>query len=172
MGVREIVLLGDPVLRRKAEEVEAFDDDLRALVDDLFTSMAAAEGAGLAAPQIGVSKRVLVVDVRHVTGEHARVALVNPRVVDESPEEDKDAEGCLSIPGVSEVVRRPARVTIEGFDPAGEPLRVDADGLYSRALQHEIDHLDGILFVDHLSPLKRRLLLQKYRKLREEEGAE
>lgn len=172
MAVREIVLLGDPVLRRKAEEVEAFDDDLRALVDDLFTSMAAAEGAGLAAPQIGVSKRVLVVDVRHVTGEHARVALVNPRVVDESPEEDKDAEGCLSIPGVSEVVRRPARVTIEGFDPAGEPLRVDADGLYSRALQHEIDHLDGILFVDHLSPLKRRLLLQKYRKLREEEAAE
>jgi peptide deformylase len=172
MGVRDIVLLGDPVLRRKAEEVEAFDDDLRALVDDLFASMAVAEGAGLAAPQIGVAKRVLVVDVRHVTGDHARVALVNPRVVETSEEEDRDAEGCLSIPGVSELVTRPARVIVEGFDPAGEPIRVDADGLYSRALQHEVDHLDGILFIDHLSPLKRRLLLKKYRKLREEEGAE
>jgi peptide deformylase len=171
MAVREIVLLGDPVLRRPAERVEAFDAELEALVDDLFASMAAAEGAGLAAPQIGVSRRVMVVDVRHTEGEEARVALVNPRVVEASSEEERETEGCLSIPGVSEVVRRPARVTVEGFGPGGEPVRVEAEGLFARALQHEVDHLDGVLFIDHLSPLKRRMLLKRYRKLRETEEA-
>lgn len=171
---REIVLLGDPVLRQKAAEIEAFDDALRTLVDEMFATMVAAEGAGLAAPQIGVSRRVLVVDVRHAEGEHARVALVNPVVVERSEQEERDTEGCLSIPGVSETVRRPFSVVITGFDPGGEPVRVEAEGLFARALLHEIDHLDGVLFIDYLSPLKRNLLLKKYRKLRaaeeEDEG--
>lgn len=169
MAVREIVFLGDPVLREPTPEVEAFDDELKALVDDLFATMAAAEGAGLAAPQVGVSRRVCVVDVRHVEGDHARIALVNPRVAESSSEREREPEGCLSIPGVTEVVNRPARVVVEGLTPDGEPVRVEAEGLYARALQHEIDHLDGVLFVDHLTPLKRRLLLKRYRKLREQE---
>ncbi len=169
MAVREIVLLGDPVLRKPAEEVERFDEELQSLVDDLFTTMVSADGAGLAAPQIGVSRRVLVVDVRQVAGDHARVALVNPRVVERSDDEEKDTEGCLSIPGVSELVRRPVHIVVEGKDPFGEDVRFEAEGFYARALLHEIDHLDGVLFIDHLSPLKRRMLLKRYRKLREEE---
>jgi len=169
VAVREIVFLGDPVLREPTPDVEAFDDELKVLVDDLFATMAAAEGAGLAAPQVGVSRRVCVVDVRHVEGDHARIALVNPRVTEASSEREREPEGCLSIPGVTEVVNRPARVVVEGLTPEGEPVRVEAEGLYARALQHEIDHLDGVLFVDHLTPLKRRLLLKRYRKLREQE---
>ncbi len=166
---RPIVLLGDPVLRERAREVEAFDDALRTLVDEMFATMAVADGAGLAAPQIGVSRRILVVDVRHSEGDHARVALVNPVITERSEREARDVEGCLSIPGVKESVRRPVGVVVEGFDPSGEPLRVEAEGLYARALQHEVDHLDGVLFIDYLSPLKRNLLLRKYRKLREAE---
>ena len=169
MAVREIVFLGDPVLREPTQEVETFDDELKVLVDDLFATMVAADGAGLAAPQIGVSRRVCVVDVRHAEGEHARIALVNPRVAEASADREREPEGCLSIPGVTEVVNRPARVVVEGLSPEGEPVRVEAEGLYARALQHEIDHLDGVLFVDHLTPLKRRLLLKRYRKLREQE---
>lgn len=170
MAVREIVLLGDPVLREPAAAVESFDEDLRALVSDLFATMAAADGIGLAAPQIGVPRRVLVVDVRPMAGEDARAALVNPRVVESSDEVDREAEGCLSIPGVSEVVKRPAEVVVEAADPHGEPVRIEAEGMYARALQHEIDHLDGVLFIDRISPLKRRMVLKKYRKLREAES--
>jgi len=164
-------LLGDPVLREKAAPiaVDAFDDELRQLVDDMFVTMDAEEGAGLAAPQVGVSKRVFVVDARRDGGgTDSRFALVNPRVVEVSDEIDAGPEGCLSIPGVSDVVRRPAQVTMEGHDVDGNPVRVTGSGLLGRALLHELDHLDGVLFVDHLSPLKRRMLLKKYRKLQEE----
>lgn len=170
MSVREVVLLGDPVLREKAEEVEVFDEELRSLVRDMFETMVAEEGAGLAAPQIGISKRIFVADIRESRGAPARFAMVNPKLVEVSDEVESEAEGCLSIPGVSEVVTRPARVAVEGFDPTGEPLRVEADELLARVIQHEIDHLDGILFFDRISPLKRSLLLKKYRKLAEEEG--
>ncbi len=172
MPVREIVLLGEPILRERADEVEVFDDDLRSLVKDMFITMAAAEGAGLAAPQVGVGRRVLVAEVSSAEGEEpTRVALVNPRVVESSVEVDRSSEGCLSIPGVTEVVSRPESVTLEGLDPDGQPVRIEADGLLSRVLQHEVDHLDGILFIDRISPLKRRMLLKKYRKLRAEEAA-
>jgi peptide deformylase len=138
-------------------------------VADLFETMDAEEGAGLAAPQVGVSKRVFVVDARRDGGgRKSRFALVNPRIVETSDEIDAAPEGCLSIPGVSEVVRRPARVTLEGFDVAGNPVSVTGEELLGRALQHELDHLDGVLFLDHLTPLKRRMLLKKYRKLQEE----
>jgi peptide deformylase len=162
-------LLGDPVLRETAAPVEHFDEALKALVDDLFETMDAEEGAGLAAPQVGVSLRVFVVDARQGGGgRNSRFALVNPRIVEHSDEVEAAPEGCLSIPGVSEVVRRPAQVTMEGFDVEGAPLRVTGDELLGRALQHELDHLDGVLFIDHLSPLKRRMLLKKYRKLQGE----
>ena len=164
--IHPIVLMGDPVLRAEAPEVTDFDDELRKLVRDMFETMYHADGIGLAAPQIGRSQRVIVVDLRRDEGEREdqRVALVNPRVMWESPETDKQSEGCLSIPGLEEVVRRPSSVRVEGQDPDGSPVTVEAGELYARALQHEIDHLDGVLFLDRVSALKRKMLLKKWKK--------
>jgi peptide deformylase len=171
MAIREIVLLGDPVLREPAREVESFDDELRSLVDDMFATMYHAEGIGLAAPQIGISRRILVVDIQDEDDPDAEpIALVNPRIVAVSEGTDRAPEGCLSIPGLEEVVERPTVVEIHGFDPEGNEVRFEAEALYGRALQHEIDHLDGVLFLDRVSPLKRRMLLKKWRKLQEEES--
>ena len=171
MAVREVVLMGDPVLRTEAEAVERFDDELRALVRDMFETMYLAEGIGLAAPQVGISRRVLVVDLRREDEPEHRVALVNPKVVWTSDDTDKQPEGCLSIPGLEEVVERPWAVRIEGLDPEGKEVVIEAEELFSRALQHEIDHLDGILFLDHVSPLTRRLAMKKWKKLRAEAEA-
>lgn len=170
MAIREIVCLGDPVLRREADEVTEFDDDLRALVRDMFETMYHADGVGLAAPQIGLSKRIIVVDLRREDDPDARVAIVNPRVAWASEETEREPEGCLSIPGLEEVVERAAAVRVEGLDPHGAPLSIEADELFARALQHEIDHVDGILFLDRVSPLKRKMLLKKWKKLRAEES--
>jgi len=169
VAVREIRLLGDEVLRRKAVEVEAFDDALRTLVSDMYETMYHADGIGLAAPQIGVSQRVLVLDIREPEAPlGGRMAFVNPEIVSASTRTDRAPEGCLSIPGLEEVVTRPAEVTVRGFDERGEFYEVEADGLLARALQHEIDHLDGILFLDRVSPLKRRMLMKKWKRSREE----
>lgn len=135
----------------------------------MFVTMVAAEGAGLAAPQIGLGMRVLVAEVAEEGVEVQRAAIVNPRIVEVAEEEESAPEGCLSIPGVTEVVSRPYRVVVEGLNPEGEPVRVEGEGLFGRVLQHEVDHLDGVLFFDRISPLKRRMLLKKYRKLRAEE---
>lgn len=176
MTIREIVLLGDPVLRREADAVTVFDDDLRAFVRDMFETMYHADGIGLAAPQVGHSTRVIVVDLhrgdhdRDEEEEGRRIALVNPEIVWSSDETDKQSEGCLSIPGMEEIVRRPTAVRVEGKDPDGNDLVVEADELYGRALQHEIDHVNGILFLDRVSALKRKMLLKKWKKL-EAEGS-
>ena len=138
MAVHEIRLLGDPVLRTEAEEVKAFDDGLRSLVRDMFETMYHAEGIGLAAPQIGVSSRVVVVDLRREDEDDEPLALVNPRLTWQSPVTAKQPEGCLSIPGLEEVVERAAAVRLEASDPEGNPLTVEADELLARALQHEI----------------------------------
>ena len=173
MAIREIVLLGDPVLRASAAPVASFGDELLELVEDMFETMYHAEGVGLAAPQIGISRRILVVDVRpREDRKGGRLALVNPMVVWSSDETDRVAEGCLSIPGLEEVVERPWAVEVQAVDPVGQPVTVEADALLARALQHEIDHLDGILFPDRVSPLKRKLLLAKWRKLQAEAEAE
>jgi len=170
MSIRKIRYLGDEVLRVSGEAITVFDDDLKKLVNDMFETMYHAEGIGLAAPQIGASLRLCVLDVRDDDDlEVGRMALVNPEVVEASRETDKATEGCLSIPGLEEFVTRPARVTIRAMDPAGSPVEVEADGLLARALQHEIDHLDGILFFDRVSPLKRRMLLKKWKKSQEED---
>ena len=169
MAVRRIVLLGEEVLRAPGVEVEAFDDELRSLVADLHETMYYAEGIGLAAPQIGVSLRVCVLDLRDEDNPEAgRWVFVNPVIVESSEEEDKASEGCLSIPEMEEVVARPARVTVRGFDAEGEAVEVEAEDLLARALQHEIDHLDGVLFIDRLSPFKRRALLKKWKKSQKE----
>jgi peptide deformylase len=167
--VRKIRLLGDPILREEADEVRAFDEKLRALVRDMFETMYHAEGIGLAAPQIGVPARVIVLDLRREDHEDEPIALVNPRLVWKSPETSKQIEGCLSIPGLEEVVQRPTRVRVEAHDPEGNPRVLEASELLGRALQHEIDHLDGVLFLDRVSALKRRMLLKKWKKLEEEQ---
>jgi peptide deformylase len=166
MAVREIELLGAEVLRKPAVDVEAVDDELRGLIHDMFETMYDAEGIGLAGPQIGVSRRVIVVDVREE--EQKPFALINPHILDTSKDRDRAEEGCLSIPGVAGVVERAQKVVVEGLDENGETIRIEADGLLARCLQHEIDHLEGVLFVDRLSPLKRNMVLKKYRSLRAE----
>lgn len=170
MAIRQIHFLGNEVLRVPGEAISEFDDKLRALVNDMFETMYHAEGIGLAAPQIGISLRLCVLDVQDDEGSDAgRLALVNPEVVRASRQTDKATEGCLSIPGLEEFVTRPARVTVRATDPTGEPIEVEADGLLARALQHELDHLDGLLFIDRVSPLKRRMLLKKWKKIQEED---
>jgi peptide deformylase len=166
MAVLEIRFMGDPVLREKAEPVDAVDDDLRRLARDMFDTMYEADGVGLAAPQVGIPRRLIVVDPREQ--DVTPMALVNPRVLEEGAEKEKAEEGCLSIPGVRDVVERSATVVVEAMDLEGETVRIDAAGLLARVLLHEIDHLDGILFPDRLSPLKRRMLLKKWRKLKDE----
>jgi peptide deformylase len=161
VSVREVRYLGDPVLREMCREVETIDDDVRALVDDLLETMYAEDGIGLAAPQIGVPLRVFVYDVRD--DELKPGVLVNPRIV-EATGKQKEVEGCLSIPGLDEVVERSGHVVVEGLDRDGETVRIEATGLLSRCLQHENDHLDGVLFIDRVSPLKRRMLLKKWSK--------
>jgi peptide deformylase len=170
VAIRDIVLMGDPVLREPAQEVEDFDAVLARLVRDMFETMYHAEGIGLAAPQVGVSKRIIVVDLRRDGEQNVpdRVALVNPKIVWESAETEKQPEGCLSIPGLEEVVGRAVSVRVEALDPDGKPITIEADDLFARALQHEIDHLDGVLFIDRVSPLKRRMLLKKWKKLETE----
>lgn len=172
MAIREIELLGSSVLRDEAQPVETFDAELERLVEDMFETMYFAKGAGLAAPQVGISLQILVIDATEEEGESALFALINPRIVESSRETDKATEGCLSIPGVEEVVKRPAFVTVEGFNPQGDTVRIENAGdLLGRVLQHEIDHLEGVLFIDRITPLKRRMLLKKYHKQQEEETA-
>jgi peptide deformylase len=137
----------------------------------MLGTMYYAEGIGLAAPQIGVSLRVCVLDLREEDDpEGGRWVFVNPVIVESSDEIDKAPEGCLSIPEMEDVVTRSARVTVRGFDVEGEPIEVAAEGLLARALQHEIDHLDGVLFIDRLSAFKRRALLKKWKKSQQEEA--
>ena len=168
--VRDIVMMGDPVLRTPAKDVTVFDKDLAKLVADMFETMYHAEGIGLAANQIGVLRRILVIDVRDEDDPDAgRLVLINPRIVAATEQRDKEAEGCLSIPGIEEVVERPWGIQVEGVDEKGRQVQVEADALLARALQHEIDHLDGILFIDRVSPLKRKLLMKKWKKSREED---
>jgi peptide deformylase len=163
MAVLEIRMMGDPVLRERAAEVEAVDDELRRLARSMFDTMYEAEGVGLAAPQVGVLRRLVVVDSREQGA--SPLTLVNPRVVAAAPGTERAEEGCLSIPGLRDVVERPASVVVEGEDLDEQPVRIEAEGLLARILQHEIDHLDGVLFLDRLTPLKRRMLLKRWQKV-------
>ncbi len=158
MTILSLHLLGSPVLRQRSAEVPAVDDELRRFIDDLFETMYAARGVGLAANQVGVARRVAVVDA-----EGHKLVLVNPRIVEASGSHTAE-EGCLSVPDVFADVTRPERVVLEALDRDGTLYRRDLAGLAARAVQHEIDHLDGILFLDHLSPLKRRRLLARWKK--------
>lgn len=157
MSVRPVRIYGDPVLREKAREVAGVDDTLRQLIADLRETMQAYGGVGLAANQLGVPQRVIVVDVPLDEEERAVYALVNP-VIKRRNDTQTAEEGCLSIPGIWEDVTRSGRVIVSALDEQGRPLELDAEGYLARAIQHEIDHLDGALFVDRLSPLRRQFL--------------
>ncbi len=152
-------------MSQPAEEVRGFDDDLRKLADDMFDTMYEADGIGLAAPQVGVSKRLFVMDVREPDAEAA--AVVNPVIVERSGSE-RGEEGCLSLPGLVGVVERATRIVMEGQDLDGRPLRIEASNLVARCVLHEIDHLDGVLFIDRVSPISRKMLINKWKKLRKE----
>lgn len=164
MALLDIHLLGSPPLRQRSVEIAGVDDDLRRFIDDLFETMDAAEGVGLAANQVGVTRRVAVVGV-----EDDRFAMINP-VITSAEGKARAEEGCLSIPGIYGEVTRPERIVLEALDREGKPFRREMDGYVARAVQHEIDHLDGIVFLDHLSMLKREMLLRKWKKENRGEG--
>jgi len=162
--LRNLHLLGSPVLRQRAQPVAPVDAGIRQLVDDLFETMRAAKGVGLAANQVGVAQRVAVVDVGEEFGPP--LVLINPRIVEIGDESESAEEGCLSIPDVYAEVERPYSIVLEALDRDGQPYRLPVTGFKARAVQHEIDHLDGVLFLDRLSAVKRGLLIAKWKKLR------
>ncbi len=165
-----IRLYPDPVLRAVAQPVAEFGLQTNDLFGRLIACMREAGGIGLAATQIGVMSRLIVVDI--TAGEQEPLCLANPRVVASSDEMNTHEEGCLSIPGVTAPVKRPAEVTVEALDEKGEPVTIEASELLATCLQHEIDHLDGKLFIDRVSRLRRARLLSQYRKLQAEQHEE
>ncbi|MGB9468451.1 MAG: peptide deformylase [Candidatus Acidiferrum sp.] len=162
-----IVKYGDPVLEKPAATVRSFDAELQELADDMFASMYAAQGVGLAAPQIGKSIRMTVIDVSNGKNPEAKIVLVNPEIV-HAEGEVREEEGCLSIPGFRGYVVRPQFVTVKAQNLKGEPFDIRGENLLARAFCHEIDHLAGVLFLQHLSMLKRDLIRRKIKKLRKE----
>ena len=162
--LREIVKYPDPVLERPSEPVTAFDDELRKLVDDMFESMYAAKGIGLAAPQIGVAKRLTVIDLSFQKNPEEKIVLINPEIIFREGKQYEE-EGCLSLPEIREKVSRAAKVTVKSQDLKGEWFELDGEELLARAFQHEIDHLDGVLFFRRVSALKRDLILRRIRKM-------
>lgn len=164
---REIRIYPDPVLKERAKEVEDFGPSLWELVDDMFETMYKRGGVGLAANQVGVLKRVVVIDLdsgKEGQGKN-QLVLVNPEIVSAQGEVVAE-EGCLSLPGLYKKVKRAERVVVRARNREGKEFTLEAEGLLSRAIQHEVDHLNGILFIDRLSPLQRRLALEKYKKLK------
>ena len=163
MALRSIVKWGDPVLHTPSRRVEEIDGAVASLFEDMVETMYAAPGIGLAAPQIGVPLRVIVIDLSVGEEPGGLIKLVNPEIVEKEGEQ-REEEGCLSIPSVAGTPVRPARVTVKGLDPEGRERVYTATELLARAFCHEIDHIDGLLFVDRLTPLKRDPLKRKLRK--------
>jgi len=162
-----IVKYGDPVLEKAGVPVKKFDAELEELAEDMFASMYAAQGVGLAAPQIGKSLRLAVVDVTGGKNPEAKIVLANPEII-HAEGEVREEEGCLSIPGFRGYVMRPQFVTIKAQNAKGEQFEIRGENLLARAFCHEIDHLNGILFLQHLSMLKRDLIKRKIKKLRKQ----
>jgi peptide deformylase len=164
MAVREIVKLPDKRLRLKSEPVKRIDSSIRKLVEDLFETMYDAPGIGLAAIQIGVPKRVVTMDLSKKEDDHKPHVFINPEVIWKSNETSKYEEGCLSIPEYYEEVERPAQVKVKYLDLDGKAQEIEASGLLATCLQHEIDHTNGVLFIDHISKLKRDRVVKKFAK--------
>jgi peptide deformylase len=149
MALRTVKHYPDPGLRKKAQEVSEIDDGIRAVVEDMFETMEQEGGVGLAAPQIGISNRIIVISI-HERG-FERLALINPVIMESSPERVASEEGCLSVPGIEAEVSRPERVVVQGTTKNGRVVEITTTGLLARVLQHEIDHLNGVLFIDRLT---------------------
>ncbi len=157
----EIVMYGDPILEKKAEPVTEFDEGLAVFCEDMFEAMRRDHGIGLAAPQVGISKRLFVTDVE---GDRKR-AFINPEIVMTSPDLVEYEEGCLSFPGLYFMVKRSGSLRIQAFNEKGRPFTVEADGLLARVILHEYDHLDGKLYIDRITPFKKERALLHYRRM-------
>lgn len=161
-----------PILKQKAGDVAEVNDETRRLLDDMLETMYASSGCGLAAPQVGVSKKIVVIDIAHEGEEPEPLYMVNPEIVWRSEETEVCEEGCLSVPGQRADVERPAKVKIRYLDYDGKKCELLAEDFLAVAVQHELDHLDGILYIDHISRLKRQMLLKKLEKFRKEKNGE
>jgi peptide deformylase len=164
MALRDIIKLPDKRLRLRSEPVKRIDADIRALVDDMFQTMYAAPGIGLAAIQVGVAKRVVTMDLSKKDEAQKPQVFINPEIVWASEERSIHEEGCLSIPEYYEEVERPNAVRVKYLDLAGEAHEIAANGLFATCIQHEIDHINGVLFIDHISKLKRDRVIRKFAK--------
>ncbi len=169
MTVHSIIVAPDPRLKAKSKLVECVDDDVRALMDDMLETMQSAHGIGLAAPQIGIQKRIIVVDTAREDEKPSPLRMANPEIIEVSEEDQSHEEGCLSLPEHFSEVVRPVNIRVRYLDHENEIREMDADGILAVCIQHEIDHLDGILFVDHISALKRNMILRKLTKIKKQE---
>src|SRR3954469_10004744 len=164
MALREILTVPDPILKQVSKTVDVVDDDLRALMDDMLETMYAAPGIGLAAVQVGVPQRIIVMDLAREGEEPQPRFFVNPEILWASEETAPYEEGCLSVPDIYDEVERPAQVKLRYLNYQGEEVEEDAEGLFAVCIQHEMDHLEGVLFIDHLSRLKREQAIKKVKK--------
>ena len=172
MSIRPLILLPDKRLRLVSEPVAKIDTEVKKLVADMFDTMYDAPGVGLAAIQVGVPKRVVTIDATRGEEEKQPVTLINPEIIWSSEEKNLHEEGCLSIPEFTDEVERPAQVKARFLDLEGRTIEIEAEGLFARVLQHEIDHINGVLFIDHLSKLKRDRIEKKFVKAAKRETAE
>ena len=170
-SIYSILTIPDPVLRKTAEAVERVDEDLRALMDDMLATMYDAPGIGLAAPQVGISRRVIVMDAARDDEPKAPIVMANPEILNLSGEMRVHEEGCLSIPEVTADVERPAIARVSYLDREGAHQEAEFEGLLSTIVQHEIDHLNGVLFIDYLSRLKRDMIVRKFTKQKRAEAS-
>ncbi len=168
MSQRKIVVEPDPILRKKSEILEKVDDELRSLLDDMLETMYSAPGIGLAAVQIGILKRAIVIDVSKDKEKKNPLFLINPKIISKSKSTSTYEEGCLSLPGHFAEIERPAECHVKYVDYTGEEKEIKASGLLSTCIQHEIDHLNGVLFIDYLSKLKRDMIVKKLVKHKKE----
>ncbi|CAN7284841.1 peptide deformylase [Rhizobium sp. LjRoot98] len=171
MTIKPLIILPDPVLRQLSQPVETVNAEIRSLADDMLETMYDAPGIGLAAIQIGVPRQMLVIDVSKEGEDKQPLVFINPKVLTASDERSVYEEGCLSIPDYYAEVERPATITVEYIDLEGKKLTAKADGLLATCLQHEIDHLNGVLFIDHISKLKREMVIRKFTKAAKTRGA-
>jgi peptide deformylase len=168
MAIREILTYPHPLLKKRSREVGQIDGELKKLIQDMTETMYDAGGVGLAAPQVGISKRVIVVDVSPIDPQQTFFVMINPEIVSEEGDIDHE-EGCLSVPDCLEKVKRKEKVRVLGISPEGREVEISGEGILAFALQHEIDHLDGVLILDRVSPLKRDVYRRKAKKERRKE---
>jgi peptide deformylase len=170
MAILPIIVLPDPILRKESAPIERIDASLKRLADNMFATMYDAPGIGLAAPQIGVSRRLIVMDPARDEDAKTPLTMVNPEILSRGPEMRVHDEGCLSIPDITAEVERPALTRVAYLDLEGKKQEIELEGIWSTLVQHEIDHLNGVLFIDYLSRLKRDMVVKKFTKLKRTEA--